>query len=181
MRAILILLTAFLTDIAVAAPAEYRDKFPAEIMNMTPRQSEIVENRATVFYAGPVGRATVTIVPATSPDADGITPSAQKALSELMARNFENGTKALGDGYTTEPMNVSQLKADGINIICGSVVRKQKPGDKQLNLMDRDCVTQHKSDLLRVYVTTPYKASNAGKVRNDQLGFIALTIKHLSQ
>ncbi len=181
MRTILLFLATI--QIAAASPSDYRDKFPADEMDMKPKHSELTDSRATVFYGGPVGRATVTIIPSSdqSSSAEGITPAAQKAVAELMANNFKEGTKALGEGYTTEPMSVTQLKADGIELICGSVVRAQKPGGKDLKLMDRDCVTQHKSDLLRVYVTTPYKPGNETKVRNDQLGFIALTVKHLSQ
>ncbi|MDF3605254.1 hypothetical protein PE067_03215 [Paracoccus sp. DMF-8] len=51
-----------------AAPADYQDALPADVLGMTPREAKLDGDRLIVFYGETVGRATVTIAPA--PDAD---------------------------------------------------------------------------------------------------------------
>lgn len=178
-----------------AAPADYQDALPADVLGMTPREAKLDGDRLIVFYGETVGRATVTIAPA--PDADpkgendsadapeGQTPAAQVVLMQQLGQNLSRGTNALGDGYATGPVRIDGLEVDDKAAICGIIEREEAEdqvaeGKDRMFLLDRICAAQIGEDVVSVYITTPINEQMREKFTSDQLGFAAIVIAALT-
>lgn len=178
---------------AQAAPQDYKDKLPANVLGMTVKSVRQDGDRLIAFYGETVGRATVTVSP--SPEADpggasaastGATPSAQRALIQLLDLNLATGTKALGEGYATSTARLDGLKVDQTTALCGLIERSQAedaiaPGRERMFLLDRLCASQIRQEVVTVHVTTPMTEAMRKKVMSDQLGFSGIVIKVLSE
>nr|WP_162707452.1 hypothetical protein [Brucella anthropi] len=194
-HAISIICVGFLySSAALAAPLDFQDKLPADVLGMTVKHAKESEGRLIVFYGETVGRATVTIAPALEADTIksssatemGVTPSAQRSLMQAIDQNLAGGTKALGIGYETSPTKISALDVDGKQAICALIERTQAKsniasGKKQMFLLDRICTSQIGADTVMVYVTTPINEQMRKKITEDQLGFSAIIVKTLSE
>ncbi len=178
-----------------AAPSDYQDSLPADVLGMTPREAKLDGDRLIAFYGETVGRATVTIAPA--PDADpkgenesadipeGQTPAAQLVLMQQLGQNLSRGTNALGADYVTGPIRIDGLEVDDKAAICGIIEREQAEdqiadGKEQMFLLDRVCAAQIGEDVVSVYVTTPISEQMREKLASDQLGFAAIVIAALT-
>ncbi|RJE89467.1 hypothetical protein [Paracoccus onubensis] len=178
-----------------AAPRDYEDSLPADVLGMTPKEAKMDGDRLIVFYGESIGRATVTIMPA--PDADpnsasanaeapeGQTPAAQLVLTQQLSQNLSRGTNALGDDYKTEPARIDGLEVDDKSAICGIIERRQAEeqvadGKEPMILLDRVCTAQLGDDVVSVYVTTPISENMREKLTKDQLGFSAIVIATLT-
>jgi len=174
-------------SLALAAPQDYQGKLPAEVEDgMTVKQATIENGKLIVFYGEGIGRATVTISPRQEADpgsarttSGGATPSAQRALFQLMDQNLATGTKALGNGYATSTASLHDMKVDGRKraAICGLIERSQaKAGEKQLFLFEHFCASQIGDDIVTVYITTPMPQEARDHVINKQVKFAGIII-----
>ena len=96
-HAILIICVGFLhSSAALAAPQDFQDKLPPDVLGMTVKHAKESDGRLLVFYGETVGRATVTIAPALEADTIkspsitgmGVTPSAQRSLMQAIDQNL---------------------------------------------------------------------------------------------
>lgn len=178
-----------------AAPLDYQDKLPADVLGMTPRDAKVDGDKLIVFYGETVGRATVTIAPALDADPGGFdanadapegqTPAAQLVLMQQLGQNLSRGTDALGENYKTNPVRIDGLEVDDKAAMCGIIEREQAAdevddGKEQMFLLDRVCTAQIDDDVVSVYVTTPINKQMREKFSSDQLGFAAIIIASLT-
>lgn len=174
-RAISILCLGLLTiGPARAAPQDYRDKLLANVLGMTVKNVRSDDGRLVAFYGETIGRATVTISPSLAADPGGAaatgtspTPSAQRALMQLVDQNLATGTRALGEGYATSTVRVDGLEVNGKRALCSLIERSQaedrvQPGKERIFLLDRICAAQVGEDIVTVHVTTPMTAALRG-------------------
>ncbi|WP_303362432.1 hypothetical protein [Paracoccus sp. (in: a-proteobacteria)] len=159
---------------ALAAPQDYQERLPAAIQDMELVRTEMAGEQLVAYYGETIGRATLRILPAPQADPRGAaggdpagtgeTPSAQRALFELLAQNLEQGTNALNEGYTTAPVRLRQIEIsgdsdlDGTVLICGMVERQQDGGDagETRGLLDNLCTAQNGSEVIALSITAPY-------------------------
>ncbi|WP_409700823.1 hypothetical protein [Yoonia sp.] len=175
--------------LALAAPEDYADHVPHNIRDMELQDWSMDDDILTAFYGETIGRATLRIFPAPQADpagaaageTSGSTPAAQRAMLDLLSRNLDVGTNALGDGYTTNPVRLFSIRLDGGDALegelaCGYIERVQadERADADagpMSLSDRICVSQHEDDIISVYITTPNRESLPLDVESAQINF----------
>lgn len=185
-----------------AAPEDYADYIPHNIRDMELKDYAMGDGVFTAFYGETIGRATLRIFPA--PEADpagemaevpqtaGSTPAAQRAMLDLLSRNLTEGTNALGEGYTTNPVRLFSVSIDGGEgmegeLACGYIERRQDEArasddDEPMVLSDRICLTQRGEDILAVLITTPHRPDSTPlDVENAQISFSGLLIGTIVQ
>lgn len=170
--------TLLATGAAFAAPEDYLDRLPQNIRDMERVEAGMVDDQLVAYYGETIGRATLRIFPAPEADpngagaqdgaASGVTPSAQRALFELLAANLAEGTAALGEGYTTEQTRLHQVAANDeagnqtATLLCGTVARMVADTN---GLLDNICLLQNNGDIIALSITAPH---DSGAMR-DQL------------
>ncbi len=173
------LATTTIATAAHATPEDYVPHLPVAIIDMELKEHGMQDGELVAYYGETIGRATLRVLGA--PEADengdeddrssvsGETPAAQRAMLDLLSRNLSEGTGALGDGYTTDPVRLFQIDIDGTDafdgsLACGFIRRQQseeRAGDEEpMVLSDRVCLTQHQDNIIAVSITTPHRAKS---------------------
>lgn len=170
------LATTMIATAAAASPENYVEHLPVAVIDMELKEHGMRDGELVAYYGETIGRATLRVFKAPLADVDGDesvqstvsgeTPAAQKAMLDLLSQNLAEGTGALGEGYTTDPVRLFQINVDGTDafdgsLACGFIRREQseeRAGEEEpMVLSDRVCLTQHRNDIIAVSITTPHR------------------------
>lgn len=183
----LVALLSLSASFAQAAPQDYEGKIPENLQEMRRVDQKMVDGALGAFFDGPVGRASLWIWPApagepgsiwSNPDTklQGDTPGAKRMLMQMVDRNLEHGTKALGENYQMTSLTFDTMTAGDISATCASTDRAQdpaqvKPKDQQLFLRERLCAIQNGEDVLTLSTTRPYMKGSEEEARAALIAF----------
>lgn len=171
--------TIFAASGVHASPADYADRLPSAINDMELIESKTVQGSLVAYYGESIGRATLRIEPIIPADPkgahesenvrSGTSPTAQRALYQLLDANIEAGTGALGEGYIFHAPRLIAVNIDGnvadAELSCATVQREQaedavSEGNDRLKLVDRICVFQENDVVISTSITTPMNADS---------------------
>ena len=169
--------TSLAATVAHASPEDYADLLPGAINDMQLVESDMVDGSLVAYYGETIGRATLRIEPVLAADPNGAhekeavrtgtSPTAQRALYQLLDANIEAGTGALGEGYIFHAPRLITVNVDGTvadaELSCATVQREQAEsavdeGEDRLKLVDRICVFQENDVVISTSITTPMSA-----------------------
>lgn len=169
--------TILATTAVHALPADYADRLPAAINDMQLIDSDMVDGSLVAYYGETIGRATLRIEPVIPADPNGAhesedvrtgtSPTAQRALYQLLDANIEAGTGTLGEGYIFHAPRLITVNVDGdvadAELSCATVQREQAEDavdekKNRLKLVDRICVFQEGDVVISTSITTPMNA-----------------------